>query len=155
MKTFFLTILNTTVYAFQLLFPLSPTTWTAPGAISFVKLFLPQPFQTTISLPHPSPWTCLSVCFSAGLNDLLSSSEVSQDWPSSMHDHMSSPFNISIQQLKNCCTSVLLYFLKAFLLPTESLQIYFHVRRQSLLSRGLKSPMPLCPMEKLHRLLLL
>ncbi len=29
------------------------------------------------------------------LNDLLSSGEVSQDWPSSMHDHMSTPFNVS------------------------------------------------------------
>lgn len=30
------------------------------------------------------------------LNDLLSSGEVSQDWPSSMHDHMSTPFLISL-----------------------------------------------------------
>lgn len=30
------------------------------------------------------------------INDLLSSGEGFQDWPSSMHDHMSTPFNVSL-----------------------------------------------------------
>lgn len=30
------------------------------------------------------------------LNDLFPSGEVCQDWPSAMHDHMSTPLNISV-----------------------------------------------------------
>lgn len=44
---------------------------------------------------------------------------------------------------------------QSILLLTKLLQIYFHVRRQSWLSRRLKSSILVCPMEKLHRLLLL
>lgn len=73
-------------------------------------------------------------------NDLLSSDEVSQDWHPSMHDHMSTPFNVFLlTDRKTAVQAFHFIFTKQILLPTKSLQVDFHVRRQSSLNEGSKS----------------
>lgn len=84
-------------------------------------------------------------------NDFLSRDQPSQDWPSSMHDHTSNPFNVFISE-----TAKLLYrhsslFSRSILKPTKSLRGHFHVCRQSCFNRGSTSPVSQYEMNAIHR----
>lgn len=115
---------------------LSHHTLENPSVLSvFKRFFLPALSDShSLSLPFSSNifiWVCVSAPVKwftlqwRGLSRLA----LLHAWP-----HVHSIQCFSIQSLRNCCTSILLYFHKAFLLPTVSLQIYFHVCCQSWLS---------------------
>lgn len=62
----------------------------------FFKLFFLPVLSDSCSLSLPFSLSTFEYSCLCLLNDLLSCGEVSQDWPSSMHDHMSTPFNFSL-----------------------------------------------------------
>lgn len=70
-----------------------------PRHTHFFKLFLTSPLSDYHYPSLPFSMNMFEYVFLQWLNDLLSIAKVSQDWPPSMHDHMSTPFSVSLSSI--------------------------------------------------------